>query len=236
MSLDNWIQTVHLTLDSVQQYRKAFASHPARALVLKNVLLDSEAENLSKFLADEAEFELAYGLYAHDAKDGNRSGVSPAEWLAAEAYQRFYRFSDFAGVLNEAGPTPNRTVFQEFLSALRGDASRRFFESISGLELGPAPLINAYSYRTGDFLSEHTDNVKGKRLSFVFYLSGGWETRFGGLLHLIHPDGRLTTVEPDYNSLVVFDVAAQTGHFINPVEESAGARARLTISGWFLKP
>jgi Rps23 Pro-64 3,4-dihydroxylase Tpa1-like proline 4-hydroxylase len=78
--------------------------------------------------------------------------------------------------------------------------------------------------------------VKGKRLSFVFYLSGGWETRFGGLLHLIHSDGRLTTVEPDYNSLVIFDVAAQTGHFINPVEQSAGARVRLTISGWFLRP
>lgn len=236
MWLKDWVQSRHLQPDAIEASRRAFTSHPARTLVLKNFFLDAVAESLSHFLSHEARFEPAYGLYSKNAKDGNVSGVSPAAWLKAGEEEKFYRFSDYAGVLDEFRLSPNRTVFQQFFSALRGDSFKLFFEELSGLELGPAPLINAYSYKPGDFLSLHTDDVKGKRLSFVFYLSPGWERRFGGLLHLIDRDGDVTEVDPDYNSLVVFDVAARTKHFINPVHQCAGERARLTISGWFLAP
>jgi Rps23 Pro-64 3,4-dihydroxylase Tpa1-like proline 4-hydroxylase len=153
-----------------------------------------------------------------------------------ERRERFYRFSDYAGVRDEFQSSPNRTSFQQFFSALRDTEFKRYFEKLSGLELGSPPLINAYSYKAGDFLSHHTDDVKRKRLSFVFYLSTQWERRFGGLLHLIDGEGRATEVAPDFNSLVIFDVAAKTKHFISPVDLCAGTRARLTISGWLLAP
>ena len=234
--LKDWVRATHLQPEAIESCRQAFISHPARVLVLKDFLLDSVAEKLSRFLSHEARFELAYGLYSKEVKDGNISGVSPAAWLEAGEEERFYRFSDYAGVLDESQPSPNRTVFQQFFSALRNNRFKLFFEAISGLELGSTPLINAYSYKPGDFLSYHTDDVKSKRLSFVFYLSPNWERRYGGLLHLIDPKGEVTEVAPDYNSLVIFDVAARTRHFINPVEQCAGERARLTISGWFLAP
>ena len=235
-SLKHWIQAGHLEPASIESCHEAFASHPTRALVLKHVLLDSVAEALNRFLSHEARFETAYGLYSEQAKDGNLSGVSRTAWFEADEDQRFYKFSDYAGAVDEFRPTPNRTTFQNFFSALRSDECKFFFEAISGLKLGSPPLINAYSYRSGDFLSHHTDDVKGKRLSFVFYLSSGWQRKFGGLLNLIDSDGEVTTVDPDYNSLVIFDVAARTKHFISPVEQCAGKRARLTISGWFLTP
>ena len=235
-SLRAWVQSAHLQRRAMASCRQAFLAHPARVLVLKNFLLDAVAEQLSRFLSHEARFELAYGLYAKNVRDGNISGVSASAWLEAAASQRFYRFSDLAGVHDEFQRSSNLSVFRQFFSALRGEPFRRFYEAISGLELGPAPLINAYSYKSGDFLSHHSDDVKGKRLSFVFYLTPGWERRFGGLLHMIHPDGEVTEVAPDYNSLVLFDVAAKTGHFISPVEPCAGDSTRLTISGWFLTP
>jgi Rps23 Pro-64 3,4-dihydroxylase Tpa1-like proline 4-hydroxylase len=234
--LKDWVQSRHLQPDTIEACRQAFSSHPARVLVLKNFLLDPVAEKLSRFLSHEARFELAYGLYSKNDKDGNISGVSPAAWLEAEEGEKFYRFSDYAGVLDEFQLSSNRTVFPQFFSALRNNKFKLFFEEVSGLELGSAPLINAYSYKPGDFLSHHTDDVKSKRLSFVFYLSPHWDRRFGGLLHLIDRNGGVTEVDPDYNSLVIFDVAAKTKHFINPVEQCAGERARLTISGWFLSP
>jgi Rps23 Pro-64 3,4-dihydroxylase Tpa1-like proline 4-hydroxylase len=205
-------------------------------LVLKRALRDSVADKLSRFLSHEARFELAYALYSRTIKDGNISGVSPAEWLEAKEDERFYRFSDYAGLLDESQPSPNQTVFRRFFSALRNSEFKHFFEEIAGLELGSTPLINAYSYKSGDFLRHHTDDVKSKRLSFVFYLSPDWERRFGGLLHVIDHRGEVTEVNPDYNSLVLFDVAANANHFINRVEPCAGERARLTISGWFLSP
>lgn len=234
--LKDWVQPRHLQPDSIESYRRDFTSHPARLLVLKDFLLDPVAEKLGRFLSSEARFEPAYALYANNVKDGNLSGVSPAAWSEAGEEEQFYRFSDYAGVLDEFQLSPNRTVFQQFFAALRNDGFKLFFEEVSGLELGPSPLINAYSYRPGDFLSLHTDDVKSKRLSFVFYLSPHWERRFGGLLHMLDDKGGVTEVDPDYNSLVVFDVAARTRHFIDRVEPCAGERARLTISGWFLAP
>jgi Rps23 Pro-64 3,4-dihydroxylase Tpa1-like proline 4-hydroxylase len=235
-SLKHWIQDGHLEPAAIGSYRKAFASNPARALVLKHVLLDNLAEALSRFLSHEARFETVYGLYSEGARDGNLAGVSPTAWFEAEESQRFYRFSDYAGVLDEFQASTNQTMFEHFFSTLRSNECKRFFEAISGLVLGRPPLVNAYSYRPGDFLNHHTDDVKGKRLSFVFYLSIGWRRQFGGVLNLIDSDGRVITVDPDFNSLVIFDVAARTRHFISPVERCAGERARLTISGWFLTP
>ena len=234
--LKDWVQSRHLQTDNIEAYRQAFISHPARLLVLKDFLFNPVAEKLSRFLSNEARFELAYALYSNNVKDGNISGVSPEAWLDAEEEEKFYRFSDYAGVLDGFQLSSNRTVFQQFFSALRNNEFKLFFEEVSGLELGATPLINAYSYKTGDFLSYHTDDVKSKRLSFVFYFSPHWERRFGGLLYLIAHNGDVTEVDPDYNSLVIFDVAANAKHFISPVDQCAGERARLTISGWFLAP
>jgi Rps23 Pro-64 3,4-dihydroxylase Tpa1-like proline 4-hydroxylase len=234
--LKDWVQSDLLQPDAIETCHQAFISHPARALVLKNFLLDAVAEKISRFLSQEARFEMAYGLYARNVKDGNISGVSSAEWFEAREEEKFYKFSDYAGVLDEFVSSSNRTTFQQFFAALRDNQFKLFFEELSGLRLGASPLINAYSYKPGDFLSHHTDDVKNKRLSFVFYLSPEWEDHFGGLLHLIAPDGEVIKIAPSYNSLLIFDVAARTEHFINPVEPCAGNRARLTVSGWFLEP
>lgn len=236
LSLQDWVQSRHLQPDTIRACRQAFISHPSRLLVVKDFLLEPMAERLSRFLSHEARFEPVYGLYAKNVKDGNIPAVSPDAWLAAEEREKFYRFSDYAGVLDEFQRSSNQTAFRRFFSALRGEEFKRYFEAISGLELGSTPLINAYSYKSGDFLSNHSDDVKGKRLSFVFYFSPRWEDRFGGLLHMIARDGEMMKIAPDYNSLVIFDVAAKTDHFISPVEPCAGERARLSVSGWFLAP
>lgn len=232
--LDSWIHPQHLKPQALEIYHRAFTSHPARVLVLKDFLVGEVAERLSQFFSCEAQFKPVYGLYSNAHKDGNISDVSKDAWFEAEEHNRFYRWSDYAGVFNEFRLSSNLLLFQNFLSAFRSNSFKVFFQEISGLKFGSTPLINAYSYRAGDFLSSHTDDVKSKRLSFVLYFSAHWERRFGGVLHLFDRNGDLMVIEPDYNSLVIFDVTAKTEHFVSPVEPCAGDRARLTISGWFL--
>ena len=232
--LNSWIHSRHLNPEVIEAYRRAFTSHPARVLVLRDFLVTEVAERLSQFLSFEAKFKSVYGLYSKVHRDGNISDVSKDTWFEAEEQNRFYRWSDYVGVFDEYRLSSNLFLFRDLLLAFRQNEFRNFFEEISGLRFGSTPLINAYSYGAGDFLSSHTDDVKSKRLSFVLYLSAHWERRFGGLLHLIDPNGDLIEIEPDYNSLVIFDVTARTEHFVSPVEPCAGETARLTISGWFL--
>jgi Rps23 Pro-64 3,4-dihydroxylase Tpa1-like proline 4-hydroxylase len=235
-SLNSWIQPHHLRTEAIKNHHRLFTSHPARALVIKRFLLDEVAERLTRFLTQEADFTPSFGLYSDANRHGNVSDISERAWLEAEAQSRFYRFSEITGALARYRSSSNLTTFREFVAALKGGEFRRYFEEVSGLELGQTPLVNAYSYKVGDFLSMHTDDVKDKRLSFVFYLSPQWGPDFGGTLHLIEPDGNVLRVSPEHNSLVIFDVTAKTKHFISPVEAGAGDRARLTISGWFLTP
>ena len=235
-SLNSWIQSRHLESEAIKNHRQIFTSHPARLLVIKQFLLAEVAESLSRFLTNEADFTISYGLYSNANRYGNLPDISERAWLEADPRNRFYRFSEITGALEQYRQSANLEMFRHFVAAIKGDDFRAYFEEVSGIDLGPTPLVNAYSYRAGDFLSLHTDNVKDKRLSFVFYLSPQWEADFGGTLHMIDSDGNALEVSPEHNSLVIFDVAAKTEHFISPVESSAGDKARLTISGWFLTP
>jgi hypothetical protein len=234
-SLNYWIQSRHLQSEAIKNHHRLFTSHPARMLVIKQFLLDEAADSLSRFLTNEADFTISYGLYSDTNRHGNIADISEQVWLEADPPGRFYRFSEITGALARYRDSANLKMFRQFVAALKGDEFRSYFEEVTGLDLGPTPLVNAYSYSPGDFLSLHTDDVKDKRLSFVFYLSPEWGPEFGGTLHLIDPDGHVVEVSPEHNSLVIFDVAAKTEHFISPVEASAGDKARLTISGWFLR-
>ena len=59
--LNDWIQPQHLQGAAIESYKRAFASHPARLLVLKDFLRDEVAEKLSRFLSQEARFKSVYG-------------------------------------------------------------------------------------------------------------------------------------------------------------------------------
>ena len=235
-SLNSWIQSHHLRSEAIKNHHQFFTSHPSRMLVIKQFLLNEVAESLSHFLTYEAAFTISYGLYSNANRHGNVPDISEQVWLEADPQSRFYRFSEITGALERYRFSLNLSMFRHFVAALKGDDFRSYFEKVSGIELGPVPLVNAYSYRVGDFLSLHTDDVKDKRLSFVFYLSPQWEPDFGGILHLTDSAGNVLEVSPEHNSLIIFDVTAKTEHFISPVKAGAGDKARLTISGWFLTP
>jgi len=235
INLKEWIRPEHLSSNAIQQWRRAFLSHPLRVTVLKRFLLDAAADRLSEFLTREAAFKRVYGLFSNANRDGNISDVEEKEWLAAEESRRFYRFGDYESVREEFRVSGNFAAFHDFAALIRSHTFRKYAERITGLAFGDTVLLNAYSYEAGDFLSLHSDNVKEKRLSFVFYLTPRWESRFGGGLEIMGFDGGRLEIEPEYNSLAIFDVAARTEHHITPVEASAGTLARLTISGWLLK-
>lgn len=230
-SLAAWIQPRHLESERLATYRRSFQDHPARVVVLKQFLQDSVAERLSRFLRDEAQFGLEYGLYS----TGDEAAEEQA-WLAAEPENRFFRFSKLLAVRPEHRMSPNAFTYLRFRKAFQDPAFKIFFQELSGMQLGWSDDFGAHSMANGDFLKAHSDDNRSRRLALVIYLSPDWRRDFAGALNVVDGEGRRTCIEAEYNSMVVFDVAAGTLHFVDPISPCAGQVRRLTIGGWYHRP
>ena len=231
-SLKSLVQQQHLTDEAIAAYRSSFESNPARFVVLEDFLVPVTAERLSRFLDSEADFAIEYGLYGIDDRP-----VGEAEWTAADEQARFFRFSKLVGTNPEFQLSDNSLTYLRFRSTFQRDAGlRSFFASITGMGLAASDDFGSHSMAAGDFLKSHDDDNRNRVLALVLYLSPGWQPEYGGNLEIVDPDGRATTVDPTFNSLVAFDTRAGTSHRVVPISEQAGDRKRLTIGGWYHSP
>ncbi|HEV8338901.1 MAG TPA: 2OG-Fe(II) oxygenase family protein [bacterium] len=228
--LGTWIQSQHLDPEALRAYHQAFESHPSRLLVMRRFLIDAVAARLSKFLAAEAEFRTEYGLYSVD------QGVTEEEWLAAEPADRFFRFGKLVGTPAQFQLSPNALTYIRFRQAFQDPRLKTFFEEITGLPLGASRDFGSHAMKGGDFLLAHSDDNRNRRLALVIYLSPDWDPAFGGALHMRDASGGVTRIEPEYNSIVAFDVKVDTTHYVPMIEPAVGERVRLTIGGWYHQP
>lgn len=236
--LSSWIQPQHLKDDAIRSYREQFASHPANLVVVRNFLNEPEATALSNFVNDEAETETVYGLYSTMRQSSNKNPSVPEdEWTAAEEEDRFFRLRKFVRLAADKKLTPNLIMYLKFQTAFKDSRFRRFFEAITGLPFDlTSETYHFFTYKKGDFLGPHTDRGKNYSLAFMLYLTPEWEARFGGELNIVLPEGKVSKLDPEYNSLVAFNVEAQAKHFVSRIDESVGDRGRSAFSGWLHKP
>ena len=226
-SLARWIQDKHLDDDALEGYRKAMAGHPARLLLLQDLLVEEKAEKLARFLAEEARFGKEYGLYSADG------AVKEDVWERADEEDRMFRLGRLAGIPPEYQLSPNALTYLQFRKSLQRPEFAGFFQGITGLDLGPSDDFGVQAMGPGDFLRAHTDDVKDRRIALVIYLSRDWDPSCGGSLVMSDPHGEATRIDPEYNSMVVFDVWAETSHLVEPIGSEAGDRLRFTIGGWY---
>jgi len=227
--LETWIQPQHLPEGTLVEYGDRFASHPARLIVIKDFLVSSVAERLSRFLAAEAEFQAEYGCYSHDG------GVTERQWQSADESDRFFRLRKLVATPQRFRMSPNALTYLQFRKGFQSAEMREFFEAVSGLPLGWSDDFGAHSMIEGDFLRPHSDDNRDRRLALVIYLSPNWQPRFGGLLRVAHPDGSFTEVEPSYNTMIAFDVLASPAHLVTPIAVPPTTWQRLSIGGWYHK-
>lgn len=231
-SLTSLVQQQHLGDDAVGVYRTSFDAQPARFLVLEDFLVPKFAARLSNFLAGEAEFAAEYGLHGIDDRK-----VTEEEWNAAGEDERFFRFSKLVGTRPEFQMSDNSLAYLRLRSTFQSNVDLRlFFEAVTGLDLAASADFGSHCMGTGDFLKEHDDDNRNRRLALVLYLAPDWQAEYGGSLKIIDADGRESNVEARYNSLVAFDTRAGTSHYVVPIGDAAGARKRLTIGGWYHQP
>lgn len=110
-----------------------------------------------------------------------------------------------------------------------------FLNEITGLELVGLNTLFLSKYKSGNFLSPHSDKGNGK-LAFVINISSGWKPQYGGVLHFMN-DERTEIIDsfvPEFNSFVIFNVPHPHGipHFVSHVSPNVRFN-RYAITGWF---
>jgi Rps23 Pro-64 3,4-dihydroxylase Tpa1-like proline 4-hydroxylase len=118
-----------------------------------------------------------------------------------------------------------------------------FLNSPEFLELGrrligaeDVALVDAQAtrYMPGHFLTRHDDSGapsgQQRRAAYVISLCEEWQPEWGGLLHFLEPDGRVSeTFVPAYNTLSIF--RAPQMHEVSYVAPYARV-PRISITGW----
>jgi Rps23 Pro-64 3,4-dihydroxylase Tpa1-like proline 4-hydroxylase len=56
------------------------------------------------------------------------------------------------------------------------------------------------------------------------------------VLNVLQQNDEVLKINPEYNSLVLFNVKAQAMHYVSIVKDCAGERGQTAFSGWLHKP
>ena len=95
------------------------------------------------------------------------------------------------------------------------------------------------AYREGHYLKSHNDLYSEQKddgttltrsVTFNYMLTKDWNPQMGGQFVWENP---LTSVNPEFNSLVMFLVGPYSHHHVTPVT-GCGDNIRLAITGWFV--
>ena len=120
---------------------------------------------------------------------------------------------------------------------------------ISGIKLKAGAVdVSASLYEKTDYLLCHDDQLEGRKIAFISYLSKSFAAADGGALVFLsnkvgnsrpalplrqskgsHPDKKVVAYPPLQNSLMIFAVSKKSWH---EVEEVLADRKRYTIGGW----
>jgi len=228
--LGAWIDARHLDDAALAGYRAAFAADPAKMLMVRDFLRAEVAERLAGFMAHDADFATEYGLRSQE------TGVGAEAWEAAPKDDRFFRFGKLRGIKPEAALSDDALSYMRFRTFVTEQPFHDLFEAMTGLPLGASDDFGLHAFRAGDFLDDHDDANKDRRVALVMYLTPGWQPEFGGALFMEDPGGNVRRFDAGYNSLAVFDTRAGTTHRVGVVDGDAGDLARHTFGGWFPNP
>jgi hypothetical protein len=229
--LSQWIQPQHLSEYALQEYEQRVQASPLRMIVLPDFLIEAVAHDLSHMFAHESAYRTERGLYT--SKGGHRS-VDEAEWLSAPDEDRFFSFDVFTSIRPEHVLGKNVFTYLKFLNDFSKKKSfMDFFSRMLGIAVNGVEY-SVHSMSRDHFLKIHNDDLRNRRCAFVLYLTPGWQSRHGGRLQLVDSAKNMTSVAPNYNSLVLFDVTLGTRHFVEPIHTSAQDRPRISFGGWLL--
>ena len=208
-----------LNLDFLSNQEKLREKLCEPVVVIKNALEDEVAEALYQELSDY--------------KSWTRSGT---EEIKSTEYNKNFTYKRNSIELQDPNIPTTLKALHHYLSS---QDVRQWFSEACGRQCDSF-RGSATNFIKGDHISEHNDlfiyddedGTKFKRvLTFNYYLAKDWNVDWGGNLVWKKPH---KVICPDFNTLVLFNVTANSHHWVAPVLKDTDVK-RLSITGWFLQ-
>jgi Rps23 Pro-64 3,4-dihydroxylase Tpa1-like proline 4-hydroxylase len=122
-------------------------------------------------------------------------------------------------------------AMKKLCSFLSGEF-KKFMSEITEQKYGSNVDVHGTLYQDTDYLLPHDDQLEGRRLAYLIYLTDV-PTENGGELHLYDnkngkPTDIVKSISPQHNRLAIFLVSETSFHQVEEVIESD----RLAIGGW----
>lgn len=160
-----------------------------------------------------------------------------ADLLEALSKEEFYEKNSDLFSLKQTNDLlgSKHRVLQEFRSLLLSESFLLLLEKITGLTLKRGVLdLQGSLYEDTDYLLCHDDQLEGRALAFIYYLSD-FEEADGGSLNLFAshkgiPTNVVKKIVPRMNTLAFFKVTPLSFH---EVEEVVADKQRIALGGWF---
>jgi len=142
-----------------------------------------------------------------------------------------YKFRQSAALSSSSGPH-----IAQVKSVLLGEI-KPWISRMMGVNLEESVDLFCAQYSHTDTLLCHDDELEGRRIAFILYLTEDWTDGDGGLLELFdtdvdgNPKDVVTRLTPNYNSMAFFEVSPVSFHQVSEVLTLS--KTRLSLSGWF---
>ena len=152
--------------------------------------------------------------------------------IAASAKTAFqFRFSSIRVPERREDRRPDTDLVHAFAELMCAKSTLDQLRAITGSNSIVFADAQATAYRSGDFLTEHDDNVSGKQreAAYVLGLTSDWKADWGGLLLFDSANASMAAHAPGFNTLDLFSVPQP--HSVSLVTPFAGA-TRYAITGW----
>ncbi len=129
-------------------------------------------------------------------------------------------------------------LLQSFYALFASAEFRDFIASMTGIKLKDSIDMSGALYQDTDYLLCHDDQLSGRKIAYIFYLSAGFTEKDGGALVFFRAKKRSSKLmpgdaakqyTPKANSLMLFEVSPISFH---EVAENVSNKNRYTIGGW----
>ena len=127
----------------------------------------------------------------------------------------------------------NRKI-KDFHSAICSSEFFSLINFISGFKFKGVFDMAGTLYESGDYLLCHDDELEGRKIAYVFYLSDNFKEGDGGNFVFFNskmkkPFKAVKKCFPLFNRLLIFEVSRKSFH---EVEENLSDKKRYAIGGW----
>uniref|UniRef100_A0A1E1XA86 uS12 prolyl 3-hydroxylase n=1 Tax=Amblyomma aureolatum TaxID=187763 RepID=A0A1E1XA86_9ACAR len=115
-----------------------------------------------------------------------------------------------------------------------------WLRDVTGVPLDGTISLTCSKYSYTDVLLCHDDELEGRRIAFILYLTPSWTSTDGGSLDLFdidingQPRDIVHNIVPRFNSFAFFEVSPVSFHQV--AEVLSEDKVRISVGGWFHGP